>query len=123
MQFTSLKSSKASIGSYGVEIGDGCNILDGAVCPNATVTGKGCTIYCNAVITHDCKLGNFVQIAPGVSRLGGAIIDDFGFIGSNITILPRLTIGRSAIIAAGSVITKNVPDYALTIGNPAKGAG
>ena len=44
-------------------------------------------------------------------------------IGANATIVCGITIGRYAFIAAGSVVTKDVPDYALVMGNPAKPAG
>ena len=41
-------------------------------------------------------------------------------IGANATILPGIIIGKYAFIGAGSVVTKNVPDYAVMAGNPAK---
>lgn len=121
--FTSVISPKASIGSFEITIGTGCNILDGAIFSNCTEIGMGCIVYYNAMITHDCVLGNFVQIATGVSILGAVSIGDFVFVGANATILPKLQIGKNAVIAAGAVITKNVPNYALMVGNPARRAG
>lgn len=121
--FTSVISPKACIGSFETTMGIGCNILDGATFSNCTTIGMGCIVYYNAMITHDCVLGNFVQISTGVSILGAVVIDDFVLIGANATILPKLKIGKNAVIAAGSVITKNVPNYALMIGNPARRAG
>ena len=44
-------------------------------------------------------------------------------IGANATIVCGVTIGRYAFVAAGSVVTRNVPDYALVMGNPARKAG
>jgi acetyltransferase-like isoleucine patch superfamily enzyme len=44
-------------------------------------------------------------------------------IGANSTILPGVTVGRFALVGAGSVVTKNIPDFALVYGNPAKIAG
>lgn len=41
-------------------------------------------------------------------------------IGSNVTILPGITIGENSVVGAGAVVTKNVPDNAIVIGNPAK---
>jgi sugar O-acyltransferase (sialic acid O-acetyltransferase NeuD family) len=119
-ELASLISPRANIGSYEVQIGAGTNIMDGAVFSNCTETGIGCIIYYNVAITHDCKLGNFVQVSPGVSVLGSVFIDDFVMIGGNATILPKIRIGKSSVIAAGAVITKSVPDYALMVGNPAK---
>jgi UDP-2-acetamido-3-amino-2,3-dideoxy-glucuronate N-acetyltransferase len=44
-------------------------------------------------------------------------------VGSNATILGGITIGKYAMVGAGSVVTKNVPDYAIVCGNPAKIVG
>ena len=52
------------------------------------------------------------------------MIEDDVWIGARAIILPSThRIGKGAIIAAGSVVTKNVPDYALLVGNPAKQIG
>lgn len=48
------------------------------------------------------------------------IINDNVWIGMNAIILPGVTIGKGAVIAAGSVVTKDVPPYSLVGGNPAK---
>lgn len=47
-------------------------------------------------------------------------IGDFVWCGANVTILPGILIGRGVVVGAGSVVTKNVPDYAIVAGNPAK---
>ena len=41
-------------------------------------------------------------------------------IGANATILPGITVGEKAMVGAGAVVTKDVPDYAVVVGNPAK---
>lgn len=48
------------------------------------------------------------------------IINDFAWIGAHAIILPGVTIGKSAIVGAGSVVTKSIPDYAIVAGNPAQ---
>ncbi|WP_261845223.1 acyltransferase [Aliamphritea ceti] len=48
------------------------------------------------------------------------LIDDYSWIGHRVTILPGITIGKHAIVAAGAVVTKDVPDYGIVGGNPAK---
>ena len=47
-------------------------------------------------------------------------IEEHASIGANATLLPGITIGKYAMIGAGSVVTKNVPAYAVVVGNPAK---
>tara|TARA_R110002050_G_scaffold97132_1_gene202059 strand:- start:9658 stop:10215 length:558 start_codon:yes stop_codon:yes gene_type:complete len=48
------------------------------------------------------------------------IIKDFVWLGSNVTLVPGVSIGEGAIVGAGSVVTKDVPDFAIVGGNPAK---
>jgi acetyltransferase-like isoleucine patch superfamily enzyme len=48
------------------------------------------------------------------------IIKDFVWCGVNVTIVPGVTVEEGAVIGAGSVVTKDVPDYAIIGGNPAK---
>jgi acetyltransferase-like isoleucine patch superfamily enzyme len=48
------------------------------------------------------------------------LIKDHAWIGAGATILPGVCVGRHAVVGAGSVVTKDVPDYAVAVGNPAK---
>ena len=48
------------------------------------------------------------------------VIKDYAWIGSKSVILPGVTIGENAVVGAGSVVTKDVPDNAIVAGNPAK---
>lgn len=48
------------------------------------------------------------------------LIREYAWVGAGATILPGVSIGRHAIVGAGSVVTKDVPDYAVAVGNPAK---
>lgn len=118
-EFISTISPLAIIGSYGVQIGFGTNILPGAILSNNTDLGKGCIVYYNSVITHDCKIGDFVEISPSVTILGRCIIGSYSQIGANSTILPDVTIGQNVVIGAGSVVTKDIPDNCLVVGVPA----
>jgi len=56
----------------------------------------------------------------GKILLDPVLINDNVWIGGNVTIVPGITIGEGAVIGAGAVVTKNVPDYAIVGGNPAK---
>ena len=116
---TSTISKTAFLGSYDVNIGQGTNILTGAIFSNSSTIGKGCIVYYNSIITHDCVIGDFVEISPQAIILGRSKIGSFSQIGSNSTILPDVTIGKNVIVGAGSVVTKDVPDNFLVVGAPA----
>jgi acetyltransferase-like isoleucine patch superfamily enzyme len=73
-----------------------------------------------ALIGHESHIGHSVFIAHGVSISGCCEVGDGTFIGTNATVLPRVRIGRWATIGAGAVINRDVPDYAVVVGNPAR---
>ena len=86
-----------------------------------TVIGK------NVTITTGTKIINHFPILSkdGVTeyKTGDVIIGDHVFIGMNSLIIKPVTIGNGVVIGAGSVITKDIPDYAIVGGNPAKVIG
>lgn len=100
--------------------GDG-NYIQEAVITQAEVNiGDNASIHMGAIIGHESVIGNSVFIAHAVSISGCCSIGDGTFVGTNATILPRVKIGKWATIGAGSVVTRDVPDYAVAVGNPAK---
>ncbi|MBW7675601.1 acetyltransferase [Chryseobacterium chendengshani] len=118
--FTSTISKDTESGSYGVEIGIGCNILSGVKISNDVIIGKGAIIYYNSIITHDVVIGEFVELSPGTTVLGRSKIGDFTQIGSGAIIFPDLVIGNNVVIGAGAVVTQSLPDNCVAVGIPAK---
>ncbi|EJL67638.1 acetyltransferase [Chryseobacterium populi] len=117
---TSTISPKADIGSYGIQIGNGANILDGAKISNDVIIGESVIVYYNSIITHDVKIGDFTEISPDVKILGRAVIGSFCQLGSGSIILPDIKIGNHVIIGAGTVVTKDIPDNCTAVGVPSK---
>jgi acetyltransferase-like isoleucine patch superfamily enzyme len=121
---------------YGCEIGDNCNIgsyveiQDKAkVGHNVTISSHSficslVTIENNAWIGHHVVTINDVN-PPSKMRTGSdsewlpTLIKESAMIGSNATLFP-VTIGKYAYVGAGAVVTKDVPDYAVVVGNPAR---
>ena len=116
---TSTISPKASIGHFGNEIEEGCNIMTGTTITNDVIVGKGCLINLNCTIGHDCKIRQYVEISPGVNISGNCDIKEYTSIGTNATVLPKINVGTNVIIAAGAVVTKNIPNNCLVAGVPA----
>jgi acetyltransferase-like isoleucine patch superfamily enzyme len=79
-------------------------------------TGRGLTIFSlNHNYNSDISIpyDDFDLIKP-------VVIKDFVWCGANVTIVPGVTIGEGVVIAGGTVVTKDVPDYAIIGGNPHK---
>ncbi|MEZ4779870.1 MAG: acetyltransferase [Flavobacteriaceae bacterium] len=101
-------------------IGQGVVILPNAVIDSECEVGDFCIINNNATVSHNVELGNFVHVAINVAISGGVKVGEGTLLGAGSVILPEIKIGKWATIGAGAVVTKNVPDYAVVYGNPAK---
>ena len=101
-------------------IGTGCQIMPGALIHHFASIGNQCVINSNSTIDHESVIGHGVHIMGSAAIAGRVNIGDYSSIGTNATILPDITIGKACIIGAGSVVTKNVPDYSVYVGIPAR---
>jgi sugar O-acyltransferase (sialic acid O-acetyltransferase NeuD family) len=109
--FSSL--SKTSI------LGDGTVVMAGAVVNANTSIGKGCIINTSSSIDHDCFINDGVHISPGVHVGGTVIVDKCTWVCIGSSLVNNITIGSNVIVAAGAVITNNVPDNVVVAGVPA----
>jgi sugar O-acyltransferase (sialic acid O-acetyltransferase NeuD family) len=105
---------------YGVKLGVGNYIQEAVVLQANVSVGDNSSIHIGTLVGHESHIGNSVFIAHGCSISGSVEIGDGTFMGTHATVLPRLHIGRWATIGAGAVVTRDVPDYATVVGNPAK---
>lgn len=119
-------------------IGDKCNIGQNVVISPDVVLGKNVkiqnnvSIYTGVICEDDVFLGpsmvftNVINPRSAVNRkneYAKTVVKKGASIGANATIVCGHDIGAFAFIGAGAVVTKNVPDYALLVGNPAKQIG
>jgi len=110
---------RVSIGTAAViegycRIGNDVNIQSMVYIPTRAVIEDGVFIGPNAVLTND-------RYPPhGGDALEGPIIKKSASIGANATILPGVMVGEGALVAAGAIVTKEVPPYTLAIGMPAR---
>lgn len=99
-------------------IGDNCiiDVSDDIIIYENVAIGPNCTFY-----THDHEYEDLNKAAwDGKTYTAKIIIGKDSWIGSNVTILPGVTIGNHVVVAAGSVVTKNLDDNSVYAGVPAK---
>ena len=103
-----------------VEIGNNCKIQNNVSVYKGVTLEDG--VFCgpSMVFTNiynpRAEIRKMDQVRPTLVKKGATI-------GANATIICGTTLGRYSFIGAGAVVTKNVPDYALIVGNPAKQIG
>lgn len=114
-----LISDNAHIGVLNNSIKSGVNIMTGTVITSNCRIGNGVLINLNVTIGHDTLIHDFVEICPGVNISGNCEIGKKAFIGTGAILLPSIKIGEGAVVAAGSIITKDVAPYTMVAGNPA----
>ncbi|WP_317169892.1 acetyltransferase [Moheibacter lacus] len=101
-------------------IGDGTVILSGVSVNSEAKVGKHCILNTNSSIDHDCELGDFVHISPNAALAGDVAVGEGTHIGIGAAVIQGVKIGKWAVIGAGAVIIRDVPDFAVMVGNPAK---
>lgn len=118
-------------------IGAECNICSHSFIENDVVVGDRVTIKSGVQLWDGLRVGNDVFIGPNASFTNDRFprsrqkpekflvttIQDGASIGAGAVILPDVTIGRNAMVAAGAVVTRSVPPNAIVVGNPAKIVG
>ncbi|GAA3514322.1 acetyltransferase [Aquimarina addita] len=101
-------------------IGKGTVIMPGAIVNSNTVIKDFCILNTNSSLGHDSIIEEFSSIAPGVSIGGGFYLGTFSAVSIGAIIIENIMIREHTIIGAGSLVTKDFPEYIVAHGTPAK---
>ncbi len=129
----------------GAVLGADCIVGRGVYIEDDVIIGDRVKVQTNSLLFKPARIGNDVFIGPAVVLTNdryprsstpdgqlkrnadweaeGVVIEDGAAIGARSVILPGVRIGRYAMVAAGSVVTRDVGDFALVVGSPAKRVG
>lgn len=102
------------------KIGSGNVIMSGVSINSDCLIGNHAIINTNCSVDHDCVLEDYVHISPNAALAGNVRVGEGTHVGIGACVKQGINIGRWATIGAGAVIIKDVPDYAVVVGNPGK---
>lgn len=125
---TAWDRSEGDIFTPEVKIGRNCSFgdyihltcINKIIIGNNVLTGRWVTITDNSHGKTEWENLKEIPLKRNLYSKGPVVIEDNVWIGDKATILPGVRIGKSSVIAANSVITKDVPPYSVVAGNPAK---
>jgi len=118
----------------GAEIGQDCNICAHSLIEGDVIVGDRVTVKSGVFLWDGTRVADDVFIGPNATFTNdplprskaypevfeGIILEKGSSIGANATILPGVRVGEYAMVGAGAVVTKDVPPYAVVVGNPAR---
>lgn len=121
----------------GAVIGTDCNLCDQVFIENDVTIGNRVTIKCGVQVWDGITLEDDVFVGPNATftndnfprskvypeKFNRTLVRHGASIGANATILSGITIGKYSMVGAGSVVTSDVPPYAIVVGNPARITG
>lgn len=99
--------------SHNAALEEGIFVGKKAVVNAGAGIGTMCIVNTGAIVEHDCQVEDFSHIAVGAVLCGGVRVGKAAFVGANATVIQNREIGKHCIVAAGTIVRKNVGDCVM----------
>ena len=119
IKYPKLIHPRAWVGDF-IEIGEGTIICAGALITTNVKIGKHVHVNIGSTIGHDAELENFVTLNPSVNISGNVVLQECSEIGTGTVIIPKVKVGRSTTVGAGSIVIRDLDANGVAVGAPAK---
>jgi sugar O-acyltransferase (sialic acid O-acetyltransferase NeuD family) len=103
-----------------VTLGRGTVVLPGALVQVDARLGEHVIVNTAASVDHDCVVGSFVHLAPGVRLAGGVTVEEGVLMGTGAVSIPGTSVGAWTTIGAGATVVRDLPPHVVAMGVPAK---
>jgi len=103
-----------------VHIGNGSTILPGVIINTNSRVEDFCILNTNSVLEHDGLMEAYSSLAPGVYTGGNFHLGKFSAIGLRTNVIDNITVKEHTIVGAASLVLKDIPEYVVAYGSPAK---
>lgn len=105
-----------SIGDYS-GLGINSFVGSGTQIGSHVMMGPDCLIYTQQ---HECSSTEVTMDQQGMTMVKPVTIEDDVWLGARVIIMPGVTIGKGSVVGAGAVVTKDIPEYSVAVGVPAR---
>lgn len=101
-------------------VGAGSVLLAGVVLTADATISRHVAVMPHVVVTHDVVVRDYATLASGVKLGGGVVVDEGAYLGAGALVREGVRIGAWSQVGMGSVVLRDVPDYEVWVGNPAR---
>lgn len=111
--------SKRAYVSHSAELSDGIFVGDGAHIGPCAKIGRGCIINTNAVIEHECEIGDWTHVSVNATVCGRVHVGNNVFLGAGSTVRDFMSICTNVTVGAGGTVVKPITEPGIYVGIPA----
>jgi sugar O-acyltransferase (sialic acid O-acetyltransferase NeuD family) len=113
----------AAVVSSDVEIGIGSFVLSCATIQPAARIGRFAGVRAGAMLGHHCVIGDHTYVGPNATMCGRSVLHDAAHLGPGAVLMDSRVMGRYSLAGISAAITRDVPEYEIVFGNPARRVG
>lgn len=122
LQFVTLVHPRATI-SPRSSIGAGTVVMPGVTLNSGVVVGKHVILNTNCSVDHDCIIEDHAHISPNAALAGNVTVGEGAHVGIGASVIQGVKIGKWSIVGAGAAVIRDVADFEIVAGVPAKKIG